>query len=87
MLSVYISQCLVIVLVLSIGPLILSSTVGLVVALVQTATQIQEQSLSFLVKFLTICCMAVVGGNWFLYTLKSMFEEFLLSLAGMGNLP
>jgi len=49
------------------GPLLLSALlVGLVVGVLQAATQIQEQTLSFIPKLLALVVALVVMGPWLL---------------------
>lgn len=56
-------QALILILVLSGPPIIVSMVLGLLVAIFQAATQIQEQTLSFTVKlFATIFTIIIMGG-------------------------
>ena len=49
------------------GPiLIVSLAIGLGVGLIQSATQIQEQTLAFVPKLAGIALVIVIGGNWML---------------------
>ncbi|MGB3723665.1 MAG: type III secretion system export apparatus subunit SctS [Pacificimonas sp.] len=48
------SQALWLILLLSAPPVIAASVVGLLVALIQAATQVQEQTLQFALKFFSI---------------------------------
>jgi type III secretion protein S len=48
-------QALWLVLVLSAPPILAASVVGLLVAFLQAATQLQEQTLTYTVKFVTVC--------------------------------
>jgi len=47
-------QALLLILLLSGPPILISTILGLVVAIFQAATQIQEQTLSFMVKLLAV---------------------------------
>ena len=47
-------EALWLVLVLSAPPILAASVVGLVVAFLQAATQLQEQTLTYTVKFITV---------------------------------
>jgi type III secretion protein S len=63
-----IREALWLVLALSAPPIIAASAVGLVVAFLQAATQMQEQTLTYAVKFLTIALTlltmaSLVGGT------------------------
>ena len=48
-------EALWLVLVLSAPPILAASVVGLLVAFLQAATQLQEQTLTYTVKFVTVC--------------------------------
>ncbi|WP_422419671.1 flagellar biosynthesis protein FliQ [Pseudomonas sp. GZD-222] len=58
-----------------------SLLVGLVVAMFQAATQINEQTLSFLPRLLAMLVTLIVAGPW----LVQKFMEYILSL--YGNIP
>lgn len=54
------------------GPLLISSLiVGLIIALFQAATQINEMTLTFIPKLMTIGLVLLVGGPWLLQSLMS----------------
>ncbi len=56
-------QALMLILILSGPPILVSMVLGLMVAIFQAATQIQEQTLSFTVKlFATILTIILMGG-------------------------
>lgn len=56
-------QALMLILILSGPPILVSMVLGLFVAIFQAATQIQEQTLSFTVKlFATILTIILMGG-------------------------
>lgn len=56
------------------GPLlIISIVVGLIVAIFQAATQIHEQTLTFVPKLIVIAIVLLVTGSWML----SVFTEFV----------
>ena len=56
------------------GPLlIVSSVVGLIVAIFQAATHIHEQTLTFVPKLIVIAIVLLVTGSWML----SVFTEFV----------
>jgi flagellar biosynthesis protein FliQ len=49
------------------GPfLVVSLALGLGIGLIQSATQIQEQTLTFVPKLAGVALVLVVGGNWML---------------------
>ena len=76
----YANVGIVIVLLLSMPPIIVATVVGLIVALFQAVTQLQEQTLGFAIKLiaLVVTLMAIVpwaGAQMMDYTLQ-IFEQF-----------
>jgi type III secretion protein S len=72
-------QALWLILILSAPPIIVASVVGLLIAFVQAATQLQEQTFQYAAKFfaivLTIFVTAsLLGGSLFQYTERIMNE-------------
>lgn len=57
-------QALMLVLILSGPPILISMILGLLVAIFQAATQIQEQTLSFTVKLFAVILSVVMLGGW-----------------------
>lgn len=57
-------QALILILVLSGPPIIISMVLGLLVAIFQAATQIQEQTLSFTVKLFAVMLTLMMLGGW-----------------------
>ena len=57
-------QALILVLLLSGPPIIISMILGLLVAIFQAATQIQEQTLSFTVKLFAVILTIIYLGGW-----------------------
>jgi type III secretion protein S len=67
------TEALWLVLLLSAPPIIAASAVGLLVAVLQAATQLQEQTLQFTLKFFAIVATlfvtaSLVGGTLYQYT-------------------
>ena len=73
-------EALWLVLALSAPPIIAASTVGLVVAFLQAATQMQEQTLTYAVKFLTIALtlltMASLAGGTLYHFADRLLTDF-----------
>ena len=67
-------QALILILILSGPPIIISMVLGLIVAVFQAATQIQEQTLSFTVKLFAVVLSIIVLGPW----LGSQIHSFAL---------
>jgi type III secretion protein S len=57
-------QALILILVLSGPPIIISMVLGLIVAIFQAATQIQEQTLSFVIKLFAVIFTLIILGEW-----------------------
>ena len=57
-------QALILILLLSGPPIIISMILGLFIAIFQAATQIQEQTLSFTVKLFAVILTLIVLGGW-----------------------
>ncbi len=61
------------------GPiLIVSIVIGLVISIIQAATQVHEQTLTFVPKLIAIGLMLLLGGGWMIDVMKdfthSIFE-------------
>lgn len=57
-------QALLLVLVASAPPVILSLVIGLIISVFQAATQIQEQTLSFAPKVVVVFGSLAIFGSW-----------------------
>ncbi|HLB52618.1 MAG TPA: type III secretion system export apparatus subunit SctS [Chlamydiales bacterium] len=57
-------QALILILLLSGPPILVSMVLGLFVAIFQAATQIQEQTLSFTVKLFAVIFTIIFMGGW-----------------------
>ncbi len=58
------------------GPLlILSMLVGIVIAVIQAATQVHEQTLSFVPKLITIALVLLVCASFFMASTESFVQE------------
>jgi type III secretion protein S len=57
-------QALILILILSGPPIIISTILGLIVAIFQAATQIQEQTLSFTIKLFAVVFTLIFMGGW-----------------------
>lgn len=78
----YAQTCLILVLKLSLLPILVATIVGLIVSLLQALTQIQEQTLGFAVKLITISITLMAASSWMgaqllLYT-QNIFKNFPL---------
>lgn len=65
------------VLVLSAIPVIVATTIGLLVGLFQTVTQLQEQTLPFGIKLLGVCICLFLLSGWYGETLLEYGKEVI----------
>jgi flagellar biosynthetic protein FliQ len=66
------------------APLLLTAlAVGLLVGVLQAATQINEMTLSFIPKLLALAAVLVVAGPWMLRTLIDYTRHLIESLPGL----
>jgi len=70
-----------IVILMAAPPLLAGLVVGLIVSLFQTATQIQEMTLTFIPKLLAVGAALVLGGHWML----SLITDYITRL--YHNIP
>lgn len=79
-------QGLLLILILSAPPILISLFFGILVAIFQAATQIQEQTLSFTIKLVAVILTLITLGGWlggqimsFAANIFSHFPEWSLS--------
>jgi flagellar biosynthetic protein FliQ len=70
---------LLLVLLLSGGPMLVSLVVGVVVSILQATTQIQEQTLSYVPKLITVFLSIAILGPWMLRQ-AVQFTQTMLNL-------
>jgi len=73
-------QALILILILSGPPIIISMILGLFVAIFQAATQIQEQTLSFTVKLFAVIFTIIIMGGWLGAQVMQFTNAILTSL-------
>jgi flagellar biosynthetic protein FliQ len=79
------SRALEITLLLAAPLLLVALVTGLVVGAFQAATQINEQTLSFIPKLLAMALAMVVAGPWMLKVLMSYTRELFESIPNLIN--
>ena len=79
------SRALEITLILAAPLLIVALVTGLIIGAFQAATQINEQTLSFIPKLLAIALTMVVAGPWMLKVLISYTRELFESIPSLIN--
>jgi type III secretion protein S len=79
------TQALWLILLLSAPPIIAASVVGLIVAVVQAATQLQEQTLQYTLKFFAIVASILVTASLMAGSLYSYADTIFSGFAGMAR--
>lgn len=78
----YASECLYLVLMISLPPIVIAALIGIVLSLIQAVTQLQEQTLVFGVKLIAVVGTLFVLGGWMsreiLHFAAEIFERFYL---------
>ncbi|MDR3037796.1 MAG: type III secretion system export apparatus subunit SctS [Candidatus Adiutrix sp.] len=78
----YAAQAMYLVLILSLPPIVVASVVGLALSLFQAITQLQEQTLSFGVKLISVGAAIFATSGWFsaeIYNFSAeIFNRFYL---------
>lgn len=78
----YATECLYLVLMISLPPIVIASIIGIVLSLIQAVTQLQEQTLVFGVKLIAVVGTLFVLGGWMaseiLRFASEIFERFYL---------
>lgn len=73
-----IAQDTVLVAVKLIAPILLSSlAIGLLVAMFQAATQINEQTLTFIPKLMMVIIVLMLAGPWMLQVIIDYFQDLV----------
>jgi len=78
-------DALLTVLVLSAAPVLAALVVGLVVSLLQAATQIQEQSVAIVPKIVAVYAVVLVLGMSMLGILRRLTLDLLGRIGGVGG--
>jgi len=61
--------------------LLLSMFLGILISIIQAATQIHEQTITFVPKLILIIALCLISGNWMLETLQDYtFQLFQMML-------
>lgn len=59
------AQAMHLVLILSLPTIVTAAAVGTLIALIQALTQVQEQTLAFVIKLISVIGMMFLTGHWF----------------------
>ncbi|NLH00815.1 MAG: flagellar biosynthesis protein FliQ [Clostridiales bacterium] len=71
------------ILKLSAPLLIVSILIGLIISIFQAATQIHEQTLTFVPKIVAIALLLIVLGSWMLTNLSDFFTSLVNFVSGL----
>lgn len=63
--------------------LIISIAVGLVIAIFQAATQIHEQTLTFVPKALTVAIFLLLAGSWMIHLMSDFIYRVVALMASI----
>ena len=63
--------------------LVASIAIGLVIAIFQAATQIHEQTLTFVPKVLAIALLLIVLGSWMMTLMDDLVQRLFRIMAGL----
>ncbi len=76
-------QALWLVLILSAPPIIVASALGLIVAVLQAATQVQEQTFQYMVKFLGVVLTIFLTISLLAGSLLAFTDDIFSGFAGL----
>ncbi|HVY62758.1 MAG TPA: flagellar biosynthetic protein FliQ [Planctomycetota bacterium] len=77
-------QALILTILLSGIPIVLSMIVGVIVSVFQAATQIQEQTLTFVPKLVVVLGTIMVGGYWMIAQLVKFTATLFAMIPKLG---
>ena len=67
---------------LSAPTLLMSMAVGILISIIQAATQIHEQTITFVPKLIVIAIVLLVTGSWMLTVLQEFTRELFIIMQG-----
>lgn len=76
-------SALLVALKLAAPMLLVSIAIGLVVAIFQAATQIHEQTLTFVPKVLAIAFLLLATGSWMMTTMNEFVSSLFTTIANL----
>lgn len=71
------------ILKLSAPLLIVSIVIGLIISIFQAATQIHEQTLTFVPKIVAVALLIIILGSWMLTGMTDFFRSLMSYAAGL----
>ena len=76
-------ESLLVALKLSAPMLVISIAIGLVIAIFQAATQIHEQTLTFVPTVLAIALLLIILGSWMMTLMDDLVQRLFRIMAGL----
>lgn len=73
-------EALKVIIYVSAPILIISMVVGLIISIFQATTQIQEQTLTFVPKILSVMAAIAIFGSWMLRTLIEYMQNIFINM-------
>lgn len=79
-----VQKSLMMVLLLTAPPLLVSLLVGLVISILQAATQVQDQMITFVPRMMAVFLSILILSPWYVKVLTSYANEIITTMAGVG---
>ncbi|ATD01024.1 MULTISPECIES: type III secretion system export apparatus subunit SctS [Pseudoalteromonas] len=76
------NEALYLTLILSLPTIVAASLVGTLTSLVQALTQIQEQTLSFVLKLIAVVVTLMITGNWMGQEISTLTDNIFKAIGG-----
>ena len=76
-------ETMMVVAVLSLPVLVVAAAIGMVLAIVQAATQVQEQTLTLLPKLLAVGLLVALGGGFGMHLCAGLFHDVLAAIPSL----
>ncbi|MCB0338509.1 MAG: flagellar biosynthetic protein FliQ [Bdellovibrionales bacterium] len=85
--AIAIEEAFWLVVILSGLPLLVSSFFCLSLSVLQAATQVQEQTIGFIIRFISVSCILGIFGPWYTDQLVEYLQKSISSFRYLGQLP
>lgn len=70
----------------STAPVLLAAmVVGLIVGLLQTVIQVQDQTVGYVIKLAAVACVLLATSSWIMGQLTGLFDLILKTVPSVGN--
>ncbi|MFS2008028.1 type III secretion system export apparatus subunit SctS [Duganella sp. CT11-25] len=81
----FFQQGLWLAIIISAPPLLIATLFGVIVSLVQAITQVQDQTLPYVVKLLSVALTVAVLGRWFGAEIMQLADKAFLLIPTIGR--